>query len=211
MAVLHQAELRPTKLELLTSWLPTRPWSGLAGGEPLEVVATFRFDDPAGEVGVETFLVRAGDGPLLNVPLTYRPAPLEGAERFLVTTMEHSVLGRRWVHDAAGDPVWADAAHRAAVTGGREADLHRAVDGRLEPVPKNGRVSGGGDAADAPALTAVEGVSTDGAVTTVRTPLATIVLPRVLTGPAAVRPPAGRALTATWGDGGSAVVAVVLP
>ncbi|WP_432519529.1 CG0192-related protein [Kineococcus sp. SYSU DK006] len=211
MAVLHQAELRPTKLELLTSWLPTLPWSGLAGGEALRVVATFRFDDPAGEVGVETFLVRAGDGPLLNVPLTYRAAPLEGAEDFLVTTLEHSVLGRRWVHDAAGDPVWADAAHRAAVTGGREADLQRAVDGRLEPAPKNGWASGDGDAAEAGAITAVEGVSTEGAVTTVRTPLATIVLPRVLTGPAAPALPAGARLTASWGEDEAAAVAVVLP
>ena len=26
MAVIHRTTLKPTKLELLTSWLPSRPW-----------------------------------------------------------------------------------------------------------------------------------------------------------------------------------------
>jgi hypothetical protein len=43
-------------------------------------VSAYRFDDPAGEVGIETLLVRRGAGPVLQVPLTYRGAPLAGAE-----------------------------------------------------------------------------------------------------------------------------------
>jgi hypothetical protein len=39
------------------------------------------------------------------VPLTYRGAPLEGAERALIGTMEHGVLGRRWAYDGCHDPV----------------------------------------------------------------------------------------------------------
>lgn len=39
------------------------------------------------------------------VPLTYRGAPLDGAENALVGTMEHGVLGRRWAYDGCHDPV----------------------------------------------------------------------------------------------------------
>lgn len=104
MALIHDARLRPTKLDLVADWLPDQPWA--AGEGEVRVVARFRFDDPLGEVGVETILVRRGDGPVLQVPLTYRGAPLEGADAWLITTMEHSVLGTRWVYDALGDPVY---------------------------------------------------------------------------------------------------------
>src|SRR5687767_1046232 len=107
MALLHRAEIRPTKLELLAAWLPGRSWyEGPAPGDVTRVSA-YRFDDPAGDVGIETLLVRAGDGLLLQVPLTYRGAPLDGHDRWLVGTMEHSVLGRCWVYDGCGDPVYA--------------------------------------------------------------------------------------------------------
>ncbi|MFV2173508.1 hypothetical protein ACFHW2_25100 [Actinomadura sp. LOL_016] len=39
------------------------------------------------------------------MPLTYRGAPLDGAEHALVGTMEHGVLGRRWVYDGCHDPM----------------------------------------------------------------------------------------------------------
>lgn len=59
------------------------------------MTASFRYDDPEGEVGIETLIVRVADGELLHVPVTYRGAPLEGAEPWLMGTMEHSVLGSR--------------------------------------------------------------------------------------------------------------------
>ncbi|HEY3547599.1 MAG TPA: hypothetical protein VGK17_16120 [Propionicimonas sp.] len=137
MALLHRAELRPSKIELVAGWAPTQPWFE-AGTDPatgdaadLANVAAFRFDDPAGEVGVETLLVRAGDGPVLQVPLTYRGAPLAGGEARLIGTMQHSVLGQRWVYDGAGDPVYLTAVATAALTGGRQADLYVHVDGEL--------------------------------------------------------------------------------
>ncbi|MDQ1651477.1 MAG: hypothetical protein QOI35_677, partial [Cryptosporangiaceae bacterium] len=102
MAVLHRAELKPTKLELLAAWLPGRRWfDGPAAA--IERVSSFRFDDPAGAVGIETILVRAGDRPVYQVPLTYRDAPLAGADRWLLGTTDHSVLGQRWVYDGCGD------------------------------------------------------------------------------------------------------------
>lgn len=104
MAILHQATLVPTKTELLAAWLPDQDWfDGPADG--VTPVAAYRFDDPAGEVGIESHLVDAG-GRTFHVPVTYRAAPLPGGERWLVGTTEHSVLGTRWVYDAVGDPVY---------------------------------------------------------------------------------------------------------
>ncbi|WP_433060778.1 CG0192-related protein [Dactylosporangium sp. CS-033363] len=122
MALLHRAELTPGKLDMLTSWLPGRPWYAGPPTPSLTRVGAFRFDDPAGAVGLETLLVQADpDGPIFQTPLTYRDAPLPGAETFLVGTTEHSVLGTRWVYDAAGDPVYAAALAGAVLTGGTEA------------------------------------------------------------------------------------------
>ena len=121
MAIIHRADLRPSKLELVGGWVPTRPWGGAAAGTELEQVAAYRFDDPAGEVGVETFVVRAGDL-LLHVPLTYRGAPVPEQEAYLVGTTEHSVLGRRWFYDACGDPVYVAALAGAVLTGSPQAE-----------------------------------------------------------------------------------------
>jgi hypothetical protein len=123
MATIHQATLTPTKLELLQAWLPSRHWYPADEAPGLQRVAACRFDDPAGEVGVEMLVVRSGeDGPLVHVPMTYRGEPLEDGEFFLVGTMEHSVLGSRWVYDAVGDPVYIDALITAIRTGAGEAE-----------------------------------------------------------------------------------------
>jgi hypothetical protein len=103
MAIVHStATIRPTKRELLDAEL----------GGPVEVLASYRFDDPAGEVGVEAFLVRR-DARLRHVVLTYRGAPLESEDARLVSTMEHSELGQRWIYDGTTDPVALDCFRRA--------------------------------------------------------------------------------------------------
>ncbi|KAF0647474.1 MULTISPECIES: maltokinase N-terminal cap-like domain-containing protein [Streptomyces] len=111
MAVIHRTTVRPTKLELLASWLPSRPWyRGGAGGPELSKAGGFRLDDPRGEVGIEFMVVADASGPApvtYLVPLTYRGAPLDGAGHALVGTMEHGVLGRRWAYDGCHDPVLA--------------------------------------------------------------------------------------------------------
>ncbi|MEV8553716.1 1,4-alpha-glucan branching protein [Streptomyces glaucescens] len=109
MAVIHDTVLKPGKLELLTSWLPSRPWyQGGAGAPQLGKAGGFRLDDPQGEVGIEFMVVTdtSGARPVRYlVPLTYRGAPLDGADHALVGTMEHGVLGRRWAYDGCHDPV----------------------------------------------------------------------------------------------------------
>lgn len=149
MALLHAAQLSPSKLEVLSSWLPGKSWAGMSDGAAagdLELVGTYRFDDPAGDVGIETLLVRGGSEPLLQVPLTYRSAPVDALSPWFVATMEHSALGTRWVYDACGDAVYVNALASTILCGGRQADLEMEVDGRLELVtrPNTAQVVGDG-------------------------------------------------------------------
>ncbi|MEU4470580.1 hypothetical protein [Micromonospora sp. NPDC023888] len=132
MALLHKATLRPTKLDLLAAWLPDRQWYAGPAGVELVSRGAYRFDDPAGEVGIETVLVSTPDGPVHQVPLTYRAAPLDGADAWLVGTTEHSVLGRRWVYDGCVDQVYAAALAHAIRSGSGQAEQYFEVDGRRE-------------------------------------------------------------------------------
>jgi maltokinase len=111
MAEIHDATITPTKLELVAPWMARQRWYAAKGRLPqLRRLWSWRLDDPAGDVGIETLLVvdEGGSAPVVyQVPLTYRGAPLEGGEQALLGTMEHSVLGRRWVYDGPHDPVYA--------------------------------------------------------------------------------------------------------
>ncbi|KRF15060.1 maltokinase N-terminal cap-like domain-containing protein [Nocardioides sp. Soil796] len=127
MAIIHRATITPTKLELLDAWLATPASGGLEGPDALSQVGNYRLDDPDGEVGIEGLLITRG-GPLRHVVVTYRAAPLDGADAHLITTMEHSVLGQRWVYDASGDPV-AIGAFRRALAGQQEQAALEVWDG----------------------------------------------------------------------------------
>ena len=98
MAIIHQeATITPTKREVAAAWLDRQ---GLGTGD-VEMLGSYRFDDPEGEVGIEALLVRRA-GEVFHLPVTYRDAPLDGAGARLITTMRHSVLGSRWVYEAQG-------------------------------------------------------------------------------------------------------------
>jgi maltokinase len=153
------ATITPSKLDLLTGWIGSQRWYAAKGATPrLRRLRSFRFEDPAGEVGVEVMVVAddAGTVPVVyQVPLSYRSAPLEGGERALVGTCEHSVLGTRWVYDGCHDPVFAD--RLVAVIRGRDAvhsssadvTLDESVQGHphpswpAEPVVRSARVLSG--------------------------------------------------------------------
>ncbi|HET7736794.1 MAG TPA: hypothetical protein VFK52_12510 [Nocardioidaceae bacterium] len=173
MAILHSsATIRPTKPELLETVL----------GGAFELVGSYRFDDPAGEVGIEAFVVRR-DSALHHVVFTYRGAPLEDDGAQLVSTMEHSELGTRWVYDGSTDPVAVACFGRAVLGEQAQADLELWENGRMvgtrEPTVR---------------LTARPASSSGG--TTVH------ILRRL------GDDPPGPALVATW-TGGEAVVAVL--
>lgn len=189
MALLHQAELRPSKLELLDGWAPSQPWYSGEVGVGLTSVAAFRFDDPEGEVGVETLLVRAGDGPIMQVPLSYRNAPLAGAEAALITTMQHSALGKRWVYDATADPVYLLTTASAAVNGGHQADLVIEIDGEMVQREPTALVAGSGASGTAePTLPSGVTVRFEQGLTVVETDSLQLVVLRVLDGSGLHRP-----------------------
>jgi hypothetical protein len=207
MALLHpQATLRPSKLELLAPWLPTRAWYRGPAAAELTRVAGYRFDDPDGEVGLETLLVRAGDGPLYQIPLSYRGTPLDGCDQWLVGTSDHSVLGPRWIYDACGDPLYARVVADAIGGGASGAEEFAAVDGRTERREPSMTVRGSG-APDAPAITAIVRVD-EGDPTLIVTDSIELAVRRVLDG-APDHAAAGRGrLTGTWGTEPAEVVLV---
>lgn len=142
MALFHAATLTPSKSELISEWAPTQAW-GPPSEAPIELVGAFRFDDPEGQVGMETHIVRAGDV-VLQIPLTYRNAPLVGAEDALVTTMEHSALGTRWVYDGLHDPQMVFMFAAVAMTGQGEALGMVVYEDRWYIAPSKVRIEGGG-------------------------------------------------------------------
>lgn len=219
MAYIHLAQLTPSKIEMLAGWVPDRPWLGDTDVSTVEAVGAFRFDDPADEVGIETHVLRTADGKFLHVPLTYRGTPLAGAESSLLGTMEHSVLGERWVYDGCGDPVYATALATAIFTGGSQAELEYApgIDPATRPVTT--RVAGSGTAGSPVPI--IESVTCwdDGLTTVIRSGGLDIVVVRVVDVPVVdvtvvdepiVAGPAARTgtLVGTWpGTDASAVLA----
>jgi hypothetical protein len=145
MALVHpNATLSPSKRELMGAWLPTRPWHDGTDRKP---VGSFRFDDPAGAVGMEGFLLGADGVSTLFLPLTYRGAPLDGADEHLVGTTEHSELGTRWVYDGCGDPVFVSSLAHAILAGATGVDHEfEGEDGSRETMPTNAQVRGSGSA-----------------------------------------------------------------
>jgi Maltokinase N-terminal cap domain len=108
MAVIYHTTITPTKIELLAGWLPSRPWYDGPPRPALAEAGGFRLDDPQGEVGIEFMVVTEtseGRERTYLTPMTYRGDRLEGADHALIGTTDHGVLGKRWVYDAAGDPV----------------------------------------------------------------------------------------------------------
>lgn len=80
----------------------------------------------------------------MQIPLTYRDGPVDGLEDALITEMEHSVLGKRWVYDGLRDPRLIVMLAAVAMTGQGEALGMAVYDGRWFIAPSNVRIHGGG-------------------------------------------------------------------
>jgi hypothetical protein len=200
MALFHRATVTPTKAELIAAWAPTQPW-GPTSAEGMEVIGSYRFDDPDGRVGMETHLVDAG-GALLQVPLTYRDEPLDGAEDALITEMHHSVLGTRWVYDGLRDPQLVIMLAAVTMTGQGEALGMVVYEGRWYVAPSNVRIQGGGWGQERVPVDGFELVTDDATASVLRNDRFELTVFR--------RPKPGRrppiALTATWDEQRDAVV-----
>ena len=200
MGIFHRATITPTKFELIARWAPTQPW-GPATAEPFELIGSYRVDDPDGRVGMEIHLAEAG-GTLLQVPLSYRDEPLAGLEDALITEMEHSVLGTRWVYDGLRDPRLSMMLAAVAMTGQGEALGLAVYDARWYIAPSNVRVQGGGWTQERVAVDGFELRSDDATASVLQNDRFTLtVFRRPVPGP---RPAIG--LTATWEDGRDPVV-----
>lgn len=186
----------------MNAWLPSRSW--FDGDLERKPVGSFRFDDPDGEVRVECFLLGGEDVATLLVPMTYRAAPLGGAEEHLVGTTEHSVLGPRWVYDALADPVGVAAIASAILTGGHEAELTMEKDGGTVTFEPSCRVAGSGRSSSPVAPSPVT-VLDAGDPTVVRMGDVELVVGRVVGTPVA----GDQTLTAEWGGHAPVVVAAV--
>ena len=73
--------------------------------------------------------MRVGES-VYHLPLTYRGAPIEDPAAQLVTTMEHSVLGTRYVYDGLEDEVAIECFARALADVQQQSELEiRTADG----------------------------------------------------------------------------------
>ena len=159
MADIYSAELNPGKLDVITIWLKEQDWATDVDLDrsPLEAVSSYRFDDPNGEVGVEIHIVASGDR-VFQAPVTYRGAPLEGAEDFFISEMTHSILGRRWVYAGIGDPVFQQCLDATITSAGTSAVQHQVDDDgqRIEEITEVAQAVGTGPLAGAPSVEVVD-------------------------------------------------------
>ncbi len=187
--------MEPGKLALLTGWLPAQPWyDGSAGAPRLAVSGGFRLDDPEGAVGMEFMVVTdtAGEEPrTYQVPLTYRGAPLEGAEPALAGTSEHGVLGKRWVYDGVRDPVLGT--ELLALLQGRARPQHQ----NTSDTPDDSVVVVG-DAGDAAPPPPPWPVTDDRDASAVRVGAYTLTVLRVLSSASAAAREADASVTGVW-------------
>jgi hypothetical protein len=127
MSIVHKATLTPSKHEIFGAWLATQTW---CEGDLTRTIGSYRFDDPAGRVGIECVLLEVGES-VVHLPVSYREAPLDGADDFLMATTEHSALGTRYVYDACADPVAVRTLLAAALTGATQEPMDVYDQGRL--------------------------------------------------------------------------------
>lgn len=145
--------MQPSKLDLLSGYLNVGA---------LTQLGSYRFDDPDGQVGIETHLVADSSGAILHLPLTYRNEPLAGIDEWGVGTIEHSVLGTRWVYNACADPVYAAQLIGAILTGGTQVEQYFESNGeRLYREPTATVVGSGQKDTPVPKVTGVHAESFD--------------------------------------------------
>lgn len=201
MAIIHKATLLPGKIDLLREYLKNESSLSPHVGDDLSQIGAYRFDDPAGQVGVETHVLTSSSGALIQVPVVYRNEQLEGAEQSFLGTMEHSVLGTRWVYEACIDPIYATELLRTILTGGTEVDeMVETPEGQVAR-ETTVQVLGSGSSGSAPHVMAVA-VERVGTVSHISTGDYKLTVPHLLTEGDA---PSAPHLVGRWADRESAI------
>lgn len=104
-AKMYDTTLKPTKQEIAQAWIGAS-----------EILGSYRLVDTVeGEVGIESLIAHEREGRLIQIPLSYRSAEI--SPEHTISTLEHGVLGKRWVTNALGDPVAVREYIRTILTG----------------------------------------------------------------------------------------------
>jgi predicted trehalose synthase len=108
----------PATLErLLHAWMPAQRWYPAKGrGVGLRGLGASPVEGTEDGVELRVHVVGLDSGDRLDVvqvPLTYRSAPLPGGEHALVGVTEDDGTGTRWVYDAPHDPAYVSALLRS--------------------------------------------------------------------------------------------------
>ena len=110
---MNQPILTPALTALLQEWLPRQRWFPVKTPDfEMSQAGSVGLDDPNGHAGLAVFLLtittRGADGgprtAVVQVPLSFRPAPAAGRERALVGQAAGTDPSRPWVYDAVHDP-----------------------------------------------------------------------------------------------------------
>lgn len=105
VAKMYDTTVVPSKEEVARSW---------AGS--VELKGSYRLVDTVeGEVGVEVLIATDLDGRMVQIPFSYSSEEIDADHT--LSTIEHGVLGKRWVTNALGDPVAVREIIRTILTG----------------------------------------------------------------------------------------------
>lgn len=139
MAIIHKATLSPSKLELIADYLPKQPWFIRRANRSWWAPTALTIPPVKSESKPTSSQPATAS---TRFPSATAATSLAGANDWLIGTMDHSVLGKRWVYDACADPVYIKALATAILTGQKEAEQF--VDGESQPRPSTVSVQGTG-------------------------------------------------------------------
>lgn len=127
---MNQPILTPALTALLKEWLPQQRWFPVKTPDfAISQAGSLGLDDPSGHAALAVFLLNvttegADGGPrsaVVQVPLSFRPAPAGGMERALVGEAAGMDPTRPWVYDAVHDPDFVGAWLELIRQGGKAA------------------------------------------------------------------------------------------
>lgn len=105
VAKMYNTTVVPSKDDIAWAW---------AGSVSLK--GSYRLVDTVdGEVGIEVLVATDLDGRLIQIPFSYRSEEIN--PEHTLSTVDHGVLGQRWVTNALGDPVAVREIIRTILTG----------------------------------------------------------------------------------------------